>query len=294
MAHALQERSRRRCAALLLSTCACLRSLLRSVTVPSDGLDRCANCSASICTRDLPCRGASPSCIIVQASSSSGARVQEVFGEDRVGLCTGDISVNNTAPVLVMTTEILRNHTYRMQLDDYGKNADDQLRDGLDSVGMTVLDEVHYLGHPERGSVWEELIINLPPHIRALAMSATVANAEEIGQWISKVHGPCVTLQTSWRPVPLEWWFAWDDRNRQPGAHPAAGTQHRVCYQCCVLPCGTGGAVCTACVWCRRLRVLTGSRQHVLSLQGNTEQCLRAMQAWYQASQGWALTPRRS
>ena len=74
-------------------------------------------------------------------------------------------------------------------------------------VSLVVLDEVHYLGDPGRGSVWEEVIINLPAHIRLLSMSATVRNPEDLGYWIAEVHGPCDTVKTSFRPVPLAWRF---------------------------------------------------------------------------------------
>ena len=142
--------------------------------------------------------------------------MQEVFGEERVGLHTGDMNINMGAPVMIMTTEILRNIGYRTQLkqqevNPYGKDED------LSDVGLAVLDEVHYLGHPDRGSVWEELVINTPSHIQLLAMSATVANPAEIGAWIESVHGPCATIQTSWRPVPLDWWFASDDADGHQG-----------------------------------------------------------------------------
>ncbi|KAL4443480.1 hypothetical protein ABPG75_011217 [Micractinium tetrahymenae] len=123
------------------------------------------------------------------------------FGVDGAGLQTGDASLNIEAPVVVMTTEILRNMLYRV--DDDGRTADDRLKD----VGLVVLDEVHYLGDPGRGSVWEEVIINLPPHIQLLSMSATVRNPEDLGGWISQVHSECETIRTNFRPVPLTWHF---------------------------------------------------------------------------------------
>lgn len=134
--------------------------------------------------------------------------MQEIFGEERVGLRTGDVSINAGAPVMIMTTEILRNISYRALLDgDPGSG----FAPNLDDVALTVLDEVHYLGHADRGSVWEEIVINCPPHVKLLAMSATVANPEEIGAWIGAVHGSCETVTTSFRPVPLQWWFAWEE-----------------------------------------------------------------------------------
>lgn len=136
--------------------------------------------------------------------------LQEIFGEERVGLRTGDVSVNPGAPVMIMTTEILRNISYRTLLEGDPLSS---FAPNLGDVALTVLDEVHYLGNPDRGSVWEEIIINCPPHMKLLAMSATVANPAEIGEWIQNVHGACETVQTSFRPVPLKWWFAWGQPN---------------------------------------------------------------------------------
>ncbi|GAB4818573.1 hypothetical protein N2152v2_005619 [Parachlorella kessleri] len=132
----------------------------------------------------------------------SNQKLQELrgrFGHDNVGLQTGDASINIDSPVVVMTTEILRNVLYRV--DDNGSTAADRMQD----VALVVLDEVHYLGDPGRGSVWEEVIINCPPHIRLLAMSATVRNPEDLGGWISQVHSECDTVTTTFRPVPLTW-----------------------------------------------------------------------------------------
>jgi superfamily II RNA helicase len=147
--------------------------------------------------------------------------VQAIFGEDHVGLRTGDVSINAGADVMIMTTEIFRNITYRALLEA----ADDALdfSHGLDDVGLAILDEMHYLGNPDRGSVWEEVVINLPSHMQLVAMSATIANPKEISAWIEAVHGPCITVETAFRPVPLKWWFAWDDgESRHKGSNIAA------------------------------------------------------------------------
>eukprot|EP00878_Enallax_costatus_P024651 GHUV01026327.1.p1 GENE.GHUV01026327.1~~GHUV01026327.1.p1 ORF type:complete len:523 (+),score=130.29 GHUV01026327.1:173-1741(+) len=129
------------------------------------------------------------------------------FGSNRCGLQTGDTSLNTEADIVVMTTEILRNIMYRtaetVGTNKVGGTRDDRLGD----VGLVVLDEVHYLGDPWRGSVWEEVIINCPRHIQILAMSATVRNPDDLGGWISAVHGDCVTIKTRFRPVPLQWVF---------------------------------------------------------------------------------------
>lgn len=111
------------------------------------------------------------------------------FGEDGVGLLTGDTSINPDARVVVMTTEVLRNMIY----------AGTDLND-LDSV---VLDEVHYLSDRFRGPVWEEVIIHLPAPSQIVALSATVSNAEEFGRWIGQVRGGCEVVVSEVRPVPL-------------------------------------------------------------------------------------------
>ncbi|HET7820744.1 MAG TPA: DEAD/DEAH box helicase, partial [Ornithinibacter sp.] len=99
-----------------------------------------------------------------------------VHGADKVGLLTGDSSVNGEAPVVVMTTEVLRNMMYA------GSRT-------LDGLGYVVMDEVHYLADRFRGAVWEEVIIHLPEHVQVVSLSATVSNAEEFGDWLAEVRG---------------------------------------------------------------------------------------------------------
>ena len=99
------------------------------------------------------------------------------FGRERVGLVTGDTVINRTAPLLVMTTEIVRN---LLLLDPAA----------LRGVGYLVFDEVHFLADAERGPVWEEAIIWAPPETRLVCLSATVSNAREIARWLDAVHGP--------------------------------------------------------------------------------------------------------
>jgi ATP-dependent RNA helicase HelY len=123
----------------------------------------------------------------------------ERHGEDRVGLLTGDRSVNGRAPIVVMTTEILRNMIYE------GDSVLDRLR-------YVVLDEVHYLADRERGAVWEEVIIQLPRHVRVAALSATVSNAEEFGSWLALVRGDCALVLEERRPVPLQHHYFVNDR----------------------------------------------------------------------------------
>ena len=112
------------------------------------------------------------------------------YGAARVGLLTGDNSVNGEAPVVVMTTEVLRNMLY----------AGSHTLAGLEFV---VMDEVHYLADRERGPVWEEVIINLPEHVSVVALSATVSNAEEFGAWLAEVRGDTDIVVEEHRPVPL-------------------------------------------------------------------------------------------
>ena len=107
-----------------------------------------------------------------------------------VGLLTGDNSINGDAPVVVMTTEVLRNMLYT------GSAA-------LSGLGYVVLDEVHYLADRSRGAVWEEVIIHLPESVRVVALSATVSNAEEFGEWLDQVRGGTTVIVDEQRPVPL-------------------------------------------------------------------------------------------
>jgi ATP-dependent RNA helicase HelY len=113
------------------------------------------------------------------------------YGARRVGLLTGDNSINGNAPVVVMTTEVLRNMIY----------ARSSALEGLRSV---ILDEVHYLQDPYRGAVWEEVIIHLPPNVRLVCLSATVSNAEEFAAWVETVRGETAAVIEERRPVRLE------------------------------------------------------------------------------------------
>ncbi|HUK71714.1 MAG TPA: DEAD/DEAH box helicase [Streptosporangiaceae bacterium] len=112
------------------------------------------------------------------------------YGLAKVGLLTGDNSVNGEAPVVVMTTEVLRNMLYA------GSGT-------LTGLGYVVLDEVHYLSDRFRGAVWEEVIIHLPESVQVVALSATVSNAEEFGEWLVQVRGDTTVIVDEHRPVPL-------------------------------------------------------------------------------------------
>ncbi|WP_112468109.1 DEAD/DEAH box helicase [Streptomyces triticisoli] len=112
------------------------------------------------------------------------------YGSGKVGLLTGDNSLNSEAPVVVMTTEVLRNMLY----------AGSQTLLGL---GYVVMDEVHYLSDRFRGAVWEEVIIHLPESVTLVSLSATVSNAEEFGDWLDTVRGDTQVIVSEHRPVPL-------------------------------------------------------------------------------------------
>lgn len=113
----------------------------------------------------------------------------ERFGKDEVGLLTGDTSINPQASVVVMTTEVLRNMIYA--------------ETDLSELRVVVLDEIHYLADRVRGPVWEEVLIQLPEAIQIVALSATVSNSAEFGEWIAEVRGSCDVVVDLQRPVPL-------------------------------------------------------------------------------------------
>ena len=114
----------------------------------------------------------------------------ERYGPERIGLLTGDTTINGEAPVVVMTTEVLRNMLYA------GSST-------LQGLGYVVMDEVHYLADRFRGAVWEEVIIHLPESVTVVALSATVSNAEEFGAWLETVRGDTEVIVEEHRPIPL-------------------------------------------------------------------------------------------
>ncbi len=122
------------------------------------------------------------------------------YGDDQVGLLTGDNSINHDAPVIVMTTEVLRNMIYTDRQD-------------LSEVGVVILDEVHYLQDPSRGPVWEEIIIHLPLDISIVGLSATVANAREFTDWVDSRRGNAHLVLERKRPVPLSGQYFIFDKN---------------------------------------------------------------------------------
>ena len=124
---------------------------------------------------------------------------REKFGFDHVGLLTGDASINRDAPILVMTTEIFRNMLYGTPIGQIGISLVD--------VEAVVLDECHYMNDRQRGTVWEESIIYCPRGVQLVALSATVANSDELTDWLNQVHGPTDLIYSDHRPVPLEFHF---------------------------------------------------------------------------------------
>ncbi|HEY0699877.1 MAG TPA: DEAD/DEAH box helicase, partial [Micromonospora sp.] len=112
------------------------------------------------------------------------------YGADRVGLLTGDNAINGDAPVVVMTTEVLRNMLYAGSAT-------------LGGLAYVVMDEVHYLADRFRGGVWEEVIIHLPASVTLVSLSATVSNAEEFADWLVTVRGETEVVVSEHRPVPL-------------------------------------------------------------------------------------------
>ncbi len=112
------------------------------------------------------------------------------FGEEKVGLLTGDTSINGDADILVMTTEVLRNMLYASS-------------NTLANLGYVVMDEVHYLADKFRGAVWEEVLIHLMESVQVISLSATVSNAEEFGEWLGEVRGNTQVIVSEIRPIPL-------------------------------------------------------------------------------------------
>ena len=114
----------------------------------------------------------------------------DMYGADKVGLLTGDTSINSEAD-MVMTTEVLRNMLYEHSTT-------------LNALGYVILDEVHYLADRFRGPIWEEVIIHLPQSVRIIGLSATVSNVEDFADWIESVRGDTKLVVSEHRPVPLD------------------------------------------------------------------------------------------
>ncbi|MBW3010842.1 DEAD/DEAH box helicase [Candidatus Woesearchaeota archaeon] len=113
------------------------------------------------------------------------------YGEEKIGIMTGDITINDRAPILIMTTEIYRNMLLAHQI--------------VPDLSYVIFDEIHYMTDPERGTVWEESIIFSPPHIRFLCLSATIPNARQFADWIQTIKNHTVSVVSyTKRAVPLQ------------------------------------------------------------------------------------------
>ncbi len=123
------------------------------------------------------------------------------FGPEYCGILTGERKENSNAHIIVGTTEILRNQLYDAMHEGTSINTD-----------LVILDEAHYLSDPDRGVVWEEVLIYLPSRVRILLLSATISNAEEVSSWLERNRGTrtCI-VRSNERPVPLEMLFLFPD-----------------------------------------------------------------------------------
>jgi len=138
--------------------------------------------------------------------------MRTLYGNDAVGLVTGDIVEHSTASIVIMTTEVYRNMLLEDGADRFIEEEDTRSappatlpgNDPLANVGFIVFDELHYLSDIERGPVWEEAIICSPPHIQLVGLSATVSNATDLADWISRVHRSIALVVNEQRAVPLE------------------------------------------------------------------------------------------
>jgi ATP-dependent RNA helicase HelY len=134
-----------------------------------------------------------------------------LYGESAVGLVTGDIVERSSASIVIMTTEVYRN----MLLEESGDRSEDSelaVPSELADVGYIIFDELHFLSDVGRGPVWEEAIICSPPHIGLVGLSATVSNAEDLADWISRVHRPIALVVHEERAVPLEHYYFLDGK----------------------------------------------------------------------------------
>ncbi|MEJ2640137.1 MAG: DEAD/DEAH box helicase [Desulfosarcinaceae bacterium] len=121
------------------------------------------------------------------------AEFAAIFGGEQVGILTGDRKENPDAPIIVGTTEILRNQLYDAMNFGYPLDTD-----------LVILDEAHFMGDSERGVVWEEIMIYLPRRIPLLLLSATIGNAEQVSDWLATIRErPCALVTAEKRPVPL-------------------------------------------------------------------------------------------
>src|SRR5256886_1779488 len=137
--------------------------------------------------------------------------LRNMYGFDNVGLVTGDIVEHSRASVVIMTTEVYRNMLLEEGGDGLAGNTY-SVPSSLADVGFVIFDELHYLSDIGRGPVWEEAIICSPPHVQLVGLSATVSNAEDLADWISRVHRPISLIVHEQRAVPLEHYYFLDNK----------------------------------------------------------------------------------
>lgn len=172
-------------------------------------------------------------------SNQKFAELRKIFGSDNVGLATGDMSINRSARIMVMTTEVYRNMAWRAadKGSDMAVTGDDDsnlsypniMEDHeLSNTSVVILDEFHYMGQKGRGGVWEEAVITSPRHIQLVGLSATLPNSLELSQWMTQTTQTktCLVRAGGGRPVPLRYMFATRDGLsplfRNPDAGPGA------------------------------------------------------------------------
>ena len=160
-------------------------------------------------------------CPLKALSNAKYAEFCSIFGSENVGILTGDRKENAEAPIIVGTTEILRNQLY-----------DAMHRGEALSTDFVVLDEAHYLGDEDRGVVWEEIMIYLPTRIPLLLLSATIGNANQIAGWLSSIRSkPCKVINETRRPVPLYSLFLRPTGTLLPLTEPAGASGKEKLYK---------------------------------------------------------------
>src|SRR6266852_4886148 len=137
--------------------------------------------------------------------------LRNIYGFDAVGLVTGDIVEHSTASIVIMTTEVYRNILLEEGEDRLGC-GENIIPSSMADVGSIIFDELHYLSDIGRGPVWEEAIICSPLNVQLVGLSATVSNAEDLADWISRVHRPIALVVHEERAVPLEHYYFLDQK----------------------------------------------------------------------------------
>jgi ATP-dependent RNA helicase HelY len=137
--------------------------------------------------------------------------LRNIYGFDAVGLVTGDIVEHSAASIVIMTTEVYRNMLLEEGGDRFGR-GENIIPSSMADVGSIIFDELHYLSDISRGPVWEEAIICSPPNVQLVGLSATVSNAEDLADWISRVHRPISLVVHEERAVPLEHYYFLDNK----------------------------------------------------------------------------------